>query len=66
MRLAEAVDQEDLQPLALYPFEGGAVSPLPDILDECTATRMHDLAEGILSLLANGNIFFDVDVSLRL
>jgi len=52
--------------MALYPSEGGAISSLPDVLDERTVARVHDLPEGILALLANGNIFFDIDMSLRL
>jgi len=52
--------------VALYPSEGGAVSSLPDVFDECTVARVHDLSEGILALLANSNIFFDIDMSLRL
>ena len=42
------------------------MSLLPDIFHKRIVAWVHNLSEGILSLLANDNIFFDVDVSLRL
>jgi len=62
----EAIDQQHLQPLALHPFQRSAISSLPDVFDKRVAARVHDPTKSGLSLLANGNILFDVDVSLRL
>lgn len=58
-----AGNQQNLETGLLHPFDGGRILLPPDILDQCTATRMHDALQSCLSLIADCEVFADVKES---
>jgi len=57
-------DKKDLQPLTLDPFERGRVPLLPDALDQCIPTGVHDFLKGSLPLLTDSDVFPYIDMCL--